>query len=157
MPIAGKDQGVAAAAETAGRPEPAWAHAPEDELAAMQASSERLLLATMQCSLSLIGFGFTIYQIFSDAAAKTGFARASVMGNRVGISLLALGLILLAGGLWTNLQTRRQLEARRVQLVACGLLAPRRRRGLSPVFFVAFLLLLLTFTILGAIGVRFLG
>jgi uncharacterized membrane protein YidH (DUF202 family) len=111
----------------------------------------------MQCSLSLIGFGFTIYQIFSDAAAKTGIARASVMANRVGISLLALGLILLAGGLWTNLQTGRQLEARRVQLVAYGLLAPRRRGRLSPVFFVAFLLLLLTLAILSAIGARFLG
>lgn len=156
MPIGGKHHEPTTPAEPAAEPEATWAHAPEDELAAMLAGSERLLLATMQCSLSLIGFGFTIYQIFSDAAAKTGLARASVLANRVGISLLALGLILLAGGLWTNAQTRRQLEARRVRLVASGLMAPARRRAPSPVFLVALLLLLLTLTILAAIGARFL-
>ena len=132
-------------------------HRPEDDLAAMHADSERLLLMTMQASLSLIGFGFTIYQIFSDAAAKTGFVRASLMGNRVGISLLGLGLILLAGGLWANASAGRRLAARRAQLVARGLMSPAPGISISPVFVVASLLLLLTLTILAAIVVRFLA
>jgi uncharacterized membrane protein YidH (DUF202 family) len=140
-----------------GSPDSAWAHRQEDELAAMKMKSERLLLATMQCSLSLIGFGFTIYEIFSDVAARTGLARANLMGNRVGIALLGLGFILLAGGLWANARTGRQLVARRTQLITRGLMSPTRVVSISPVFVVASLLLLLTLTILAAIGARFLG
>jgi uncharacterized membrane protein YidH (DUF202 family) len=133
-----------------------WERLPEDELVEMQTNGERLLLATMQCSLSLIGFGFTIYQIFGDAAARTGFARASLLANRVGISLLGLGIILLSGGLWANAKTGRQLAARRAQLAARGLLPPTPGVTISPVFVVASLLLLVALTILGVIGAHLL-
>ncbi len=156
MPIAEKCQDAAKTGPDGGL-DPARSEELEDELSSMQASSERLLLATMQCSLSLIGFGFTIYQIFSDVAAKTGLARANTMANRVGICLLGLGLILLAGGLWNNARASRLLNARRARLVARGLMAPRRRRAVSPVFAVASLLLLQTLTILGVIAARLLG
>jgi uncharacterized membrane protein YidH (DUF202 family) len=139
-----------------GPADPVWERLPEDELVEMEINSERLLLATMQCSLSLIGFGFTIYQIFSDVAARTGFARASVLAESVGISLLGLGLILLAGGLWANAKTGRQLAARRARLVTRGLLSATQGVATSPVFVVGALLLLVTLTILGAIGARFL-
>jgi putative membrane protein len=118
-----------------------------------QGAREQLLLSTMQVSLNLIGFGFTIYEIFSSAAEKTGLVRVSVMASRVGISLLTLGLILLSGGLWGHRRTRRQLRERRAQLIARGI-AVAPRDPLSPVFGVGCLLLLVGFAILGAIGVH---
>jgi putative membrane protein len=78
--------------------------------------ADRLLLAVMQCSLSLIGFGFTIYQIFSDAAARTGLARPSPMARLVGLTLLILGLILLSGGLWGRLTIKQDLDGRWIRL-----------------------------------------
>ena len=78
--------------------------------------ADRLLLAVMQCSLSLIGFGFTIYQIFSDAAARTGLARPSPLARLVGLTLLILGLILLSGGLWGRLSIKQDHDARWTRL-----------------------------------------
>jgi hypothetical protein len=78
------------------------------------------------------------------------------MANRVGISLLGLGLMLLAGGLWANAKAGRTLAARRAQLVSRGLARPARGISISPVFVVASLLLFLTLAILAAIAARFL-
>src|ERR1700759_3506239 len=98
------------------------ADAAEDRLDEMRTMADRPLLAVMQASLSLIGFGFTIYQIFSDLAARAGVTAPNRSAGRLGLALLSLGLLLLASGLWGHARYSRGLEARRARLIAQGLL-----------------------------------
>jgi len=125
-------------------------------LMAQHADAERMLLSTMQTALSLIGFGFTIDQIFSDAASKAGLVRASPLGARVGLSLLVLGLLLLVGGLWSYRRTTRFLAAHWIALGAPEGLQPIPPR-FSPIFVVACLLLVVAIATLFTILIRVLA
>jgi putative membrane protein len=125
-------------------------------LLAQHEDAERILLSTMQTSLSLIGFGFTINQIFSDVAVKAGVAQSSPLGARVGLSLLVLGLLLLAGGLWSYLRTNRFLTLYGMAVGAREGFQPLPLR-LSPIFVVACLLMIVAFLTLLAILVRVLA
>jgi uncharacterized membrane protein YidH (DUF202 family) len=133
---------------------PRWRETSADRLRDMRMAADRILLAVMQTSLSLIGFGFTIYQIFSAAAQKAGIARETPVGMRLGLSLLVLGLILLSAGIWSRLQSERELRARRRRLVAQGAQDLGGRPGLSPILVVACLMLAVAVSTLATLGVK---
>lgn len=128
-----------------------------DKLDDMRMAADRILLATIQTSLSLIGFGFTLYQIFSEAAEKAGLARRSPVGTRLGLTLLGLGLILLAAGLWGHLLYKRDLDARRARLVAEGVVNNRQGYHTLPIFMVGLVLLLVSVATTVQIVLRMVG
>jgi putative membrane protein len=112
--------------------------------------AERIMMQTVQTSLSLIGFGFTIAEFFSGAAPGLPVRpNARIVGE----ALLILGLLLLALGIWTHTQYRRDVvrELRRlgVERPAYG-----TRYLDTPSFIVAVLLLLIGFLILGGVVIR---
>jgi uncharacterized membrane protein YidH (DUF202 family) len=132
------------------------AHEASRRLLTQHGDAERILLSTMQTSLSLIGFGFTINQIFSDVALKAGVAQSSPLGARVGLSLLTLGLILLAGGLWSYVRAERFITLYGIALGAREGFQPLPTQ-LSPIFVVACLLLVVAVLTLAAILIRVLA
>lgn len=75
-------------------------------------SADRTLMAVIRTSLSLIGFGFTIFQFFqrlreADALTNAGSAR------NFGITLVALGILMLIGGIVYHSQYMLDLRAQR--------------------------------------------
>jgi putative membrane protein len=63
-------------------------------------ASERTLMAAIRTSLSLIGFGFTIYKFFESMRSTLGEAGPiRVHGpRRLGLTLVGLGILVLVGG-----------------------------------------------------------
>jgi|SRR5687768_276510 len=63
-------------------------------------ASERTLMAALRTSLSLIGFGFTIYKFFESMRTTLGEGGPiRVHGpRRLGLTLVALGVLVLVGG-----------------------------------------------------------
>lgn len=125
---------------------------PSNELAAQRTAmsfdrtamaSDRTLMAGVRTSFALIGFGFTLFQFFHtlnerylDGSIPTGAPR------RFGLTLVVLGIILLAlsiKGHHADTKARRQ---RRRYLVASGLIRTEENRPISSALVIAILLLL---------------
>jgi putative membrane protein len=95
-------------------------------------ASERTLMAVLRTSLSLIGFGFTIYKFFEAIVHTTGGSgplRAHAP-RRLGLTLVSLGIFVLVAGIyqhWFFLKELRketdQAFPRSVSLIAALLLA----------------------------------
>src|ERR1044072_1317965 len=64
--------------------------------------SERTLMAGIRTSLSLIGFGFTIYKIFESVLHTMGPAGPIRVNapRRLGLSLVSLGIFILVATAW---------------------------------------------------------
>ena len=78
-------------------------------------------MSIIRTSLSLIGFGFTIYQVFQKAQ------EAKILGlghepRNFGVALVLLGTLLLTFGLIYHVRFMRELRSERAQMVAQGLL-----------------------------------
>ncbi len=84
-------------------------------------AADRTLMAEMRTSLSMISFGFTIYQTFRKLSDATLIADSRAPGN-FGLSLIVLGLIILVGGIVRHLQFAREMRERRKAMIADGLL-----------------------------------
>jgi uncharacterized membrane protein YidH (DUF202 family) len=61
-------------------------------------SADRTLMSVIRTSLSLIGFGFTIYQVFQKAH-EAGMLKASSAALHFGIALVVLGIAMLVVGI----------------------------------------------------------
>ena len=111
------------------------------ELRSRLIEADRVVMQVVQTSLSLIGFGFTINAFFNDAVSR-GLARSGdVNARRLGASLLMLGVVLLAGGIWSQARYRRDLYRRyRGRRMRSGLAAAIQRNA-SPAVATAILLL----------------
>jgi putative membrane protein len=84
-------------------------------------SAERTLMSVIRTSLSLIGFGFTIYQVFEklrDAGTIT-HARAPL---NFGLTLVALGTLMLVVGIVYHIQFMLGLRHERNAMRADGLI-----------------------------------
>jgi putative membrane protein len=93
-------------------------------------AEDRTLLAILRTSLSLISFGFTIYQFLGKLAAMSADrVVASHSARNFGATLIVLGIILLAAGLYSHFHNLAALRARRGFLHGKGLLrtAPQLR------------------------------
>jgi putative membrane protein len=75
-------------------------------------ASERTLMAAVRTSLSLIGFGFTIYKFFEAMRSTLGEGGPiRVHGpRRLGLTLVALGVFVLVGGAWQHWLYLRSLK-----------------------------------------------
>src|SRR5262249_51912680 len=107
-------------------------------------SADRTLMSIIRTSLSLIGFGFTIFQFFHFLRKTTATAQQIVpldSGRRFGTALVALGIGMLATGLWTHWQFMRQIRQERHEMVQQHLVHGALSFPLSMTWAVAFLLL----------------
>jgi putative membrane protein len=98
--------------------------------------ADRNLLMMVNTSLTLIGFGFTINEIFGNAKGNGRMVNADLVGRILGLSLLSLGLILLGFGIHWHAGLVRQQTGRSGWL---HLRASRQHH--SPIATVAVLLL----------------
>lgn len=86
-------------------------------------STDRTLMSAARTSISLIGFGFTIFQFFHALNDKFLNSRLPAEApRRFGGSLILLGMILLVMALWFHRQEVLALRARRQRLFEEGLI-----------------------------------
>jgi putative membrane protein len=118
--------------------------------------ADRTLMAIVRTALSLIGFGFTINQVFRQLAAKGLLVGGERSGRRLGASLLALGVLLLVMGLIGHVRFYRNLKQRRGRLLELGLLHGLDHYRATPTFITAVLLLALGLVTFASLLVRIL-
>jgi putative membrane protein len=84
-------------------------------------SADRTLMSVIRTSLSLIGFGFTIFQFF-EKLKEAGTLTHAGAPRHFGISLVALGILMLIGGIGYHLQFMYGLREERKAMTAAGLI-----------------------------------
>lgn len=105
-------------------------------------AADRTLMAVMRTSLSLIGFGFTIFQFFQKLT-EAGQISHDHAARRFGMALVALGILMLAGGIGYHASYMLELRRLRNEMKADGTLYARTQFPLSLSLFTAILLLFL--------------
>jgi uncharacterized membrane protein YidH (DUF202 family) len=105
-------------------------------------SADRTLMSEIRTSLSLIGFGFTLYQAFSKLQQAGTLAEGNAPRN-FGFALIALGILIMAGGIWRHVQFALELRRLRTILTREGLIHGQSAYPVSISLIVAVLLLLL--------------
>ncbi len=103
--------------------------------------ADRTQMAVLRTSLSLIGFGFTIYKFFEELEKTTGKPALNHPATNLGLGLVMLGVGLLVGGLYNRHRTMRALAGRRQALYDEGLLRTPATYSTSPNMVVSVLLL----------------
>lgn len=105
-------------------------------------AADRTLMAVMRTSLSLIGFGFTIFQFFQKLkdAGTIGHDNAP---RRFGTALVVLGIALLVGGIGYHVSYMVELRRLRAAMKAEGALYAETTFPVSLSLLVAVLLLVL--------------
>lgn len=106
-------------------------------------SGDRTLMAIVRTALSMIGFGFTINQVFRQLAQRGIVVDAEHIGRRLGAALLALGILLLVMGLISHARFFLGLMRRRRRLIDLKLLHGFTHYNPTPTFVTAALLLAL--------------
>lgn len=103
---------------------------------------DRTLMAVERTSLSLIGFGFTIFQFFHRL--KTEFLDGVLPAGaprRFGVALIVIGVLLLTMGIGNYVRSMHRLRTRRARLLALGLVHPEEEKRFTPAELSAVLLL----------------
>src|SRR3546814_19267831 len=72
-------------------------------------SADRTLMSEIRTSLSMMSFGFTIYQVFRKLADSGAISSGRAPGHFGGI-LIVLGIVILIGGIWRHVQFALQLR-----------------------------------------------
>jgi putative membrane protein len=106
-------------------------------------SADRTLMSVIRTALSLIGFGFTIAQFFVHLKTANLLPSDSEAPRRFGISLIILGAIMLAFGIWYHADFMLGLRKQRHQMTEAGLIHGESRYPISVTFIVATLLFLI--------------
>lgn len=83
-------------------------------------SADRTLMSVIRTSLSLISFGFTIFQVFEKLRDQNVLSHAASARN-FGVTLVALGILMLVGGIIYHLQFMLHLRTERAAMMASGL------------------------------------
>jgi putative membrane protein len=108
-------------------------------------SADRTLMSIIRTSLSLITFGFTIYQVFNklrDAGTLSGAGAA----RNFGVSLVLLGVGMLALGILYHLSYMVELRHERVRMTEAGLIHGQTKFPPSLTLITALVLLLIGLT-----------
>jgi putative membrane protein len=100
-------------------------------------AADRTLLAIVRTSLALMAFGFTINEVFRQFALRHLFGGAQTTGRRLGLALLALGIVLLAAGAVSHFFFFRDLLMRRRRLLERRLLHGHTPYSATPTFIAA--------------------
>ena len=104
-------------------------------------SADRTLMSVIRTALSLIGFGFTVHEVFKKAAEAGTIADAQ-SARTFGLALLGLGVLLLVGGIVRHVQFALELRRRRVAMKDEHLLHGESAYPLSMTLVTAVLLLM---------------
>ncbi len=105
-------------------------------------SAERTLMSVVRTSLSMISFGFTIYAFFGQLQ-KDNLLRRENAPRNFGVTLICLGVAILAAGIAYHLAFMRELRRTREEMAAEGLIHARSHFPVSYSLIVAVLLLAL--------------
>jgi putative membrane protein len=105
-------------------------------------SADRTLMSVIRTSLSLISFGFTIYQVFEKMREHNVITHAGAARN-FGVTLVALGILMLIGGIIYHLQFMLHLRAERTAMAADGLVHAQSSFPVSLTLITAAVLLLI--------------
>ena len=106
-------------------------------------SADRTLMAVIRTSLSLIGFGFTIYQFFRYLRETAGAPQLlqSEAPRKFGMALVLLGVVMLSLGIWKHVAFMLELRAQRKTFVDQGLISGDDKFPVSITLITATLLL----------------
>src|SRR5580765_8738252 len=85
-------------------------------------SADRTLMSVIRTALSLIGFGFTIHQLFTRLAQSGAFAGSADAARTFGTTLVLVGVVMLALGIYYHVRFILGLRATGTELTADGLL-----------------------------------
>ncbi len=107
--------------------------------------ADRTLMAVIRTSLSLIGFGFTIFQVFEKALQAQIIKNANAP-RTFGQALVLLGSVMLALGIVYHVRFMRELRLRRDEMMADGLIHGQSGFPVSMTLIVAVALFLVGFT-----------
>jgi len=105
-------------------------------------SADRTLMSVIRTSLSLISFGFTIFQVFEKLKEAGTLAHAGAPRN-FGITLVALGIVMLIGGIVYHLQFMLHLRHQREAMIAEGLVHGESSFPVSLTLLTAIILLII--------------
>lgn len=107
-------------------------------------SADRTLMSIIRTSLSLIGFGFTIFQFFRSLKSFEDIERdPTVIADRLGLSLVAIGIALLFFGIIFHGLFMLQVRRERNELKDQGLIPPDDKFPVSLTLIGAIILLAL--------------
>lgn len=84
-------------------------------------SADRTLMSVIRTSLSLISFGFTIAQAF-EKLALNNMLHGSHAARNFGVSLVCLGIVMLAIGIFYHLRFMQGLRHTRAEMTDHGLI-----------------------------------
>lgn len=103
-------------------------------------AADRTLMGTIRTSLSLIGFGFTIFQVFQKLVEAKVLVHAQAPA-RFGTALVLLGIAMLVLGIVYHVRFMFELRRTRDQMRADGLIHGQSQYPVSMTLIVAVLLL----------------
>jgi putative membrane protein len=103
-------------------------------------SADRTLMSVIRTSLSLISFGFTIFQVFEKLRDAGALTHAAAPRN-FGTALVALGILMLVGGIGYHVQFMYGLREERKAMTAAGLIHGESRFPPSLTLMAALILL----------------
>ena len=103
-------------------------------------SADRTLMSIIRTSLSLISFGFTIFQVFEKLRDQNVVTHGAPARN-FGVTLVALGILMLVGGIIYQVQFLLHLREERAALAADGLVHAQSKFPVSLTLITAALLL----------------
>lgn len=106
-------------------------------------SAERTLMSVIRTSLALIGFGFTIFQVFSKLHESGLVKLGDHAARHFGIALVALGIAMLVVGMVYHVQFMRGLRIERKSMMHEGLVHGESVYPISMTLLTAGVLLLL--------------
>jgi putative membrane protein len=106
-------------------------------------SADRTLMSVIRTSLSLIGFGFTIFQVFEKLHASNLIAGRPHAARNFGVTLVALGIVMLIGGIGFHTKFMVDLRRMRGHMREDGLIHGETLFPVSLTLMTALLLLLL--------------
>jgi putative membrane protein len=105
-------------------------------------SADRTLMSVIRTSLSLISFGFTIFQVF-EKLREAGTLTHAGSARNFGVTLVALGIVMLIGGIAYHVQFMLHLREERAAMIADGLVLGESKFPLSLTLVTALILLLI--------------
>lgn len=111
-------------------------------------AGDRNLMAVIRTALTLIAFGFTIYQAFKEFLPNRLPPEAP---GRFGLALIILGVVLLVLGIWNHWRDVRKLRERRTRLYELKLVHNLPQVQISAASAIAVLLLLIGLTAIARI------
>ena len=105
-------------------------------------SADRTLMSVIRTSLALISFGFTIFQVFEKLRDQSVITHAGSARN-FGVTLVALGILMLSGGIIYHLQFMTHLREQRDEMIGEGLVHGQSQFPVSLTLITAIILLLI--------------